>query len=121
MDNEIREYVIGFDTLSRQQPCIHLVISVERGTDEEEYRRDRYEKITAEKSRKLCCALTLRRVIPLHIILVDAIILQVDENPVYQTYPKGAGVNLRSETSKREFVVGNGDVKCLLWAAWHIV
>ena len=55
------------------------------------------EEITAEKCRETRVFVALRRVIALHIVLVDAVVLQVDENAVDEADPERTACQAAAE------------------------
>ena len=89
--HKIREDVIGL------VGCIegihlwvghHLIVGIECRTDEEEDSTDRNEEPTAEEGGMLRFTFGLSRMIALHIVLVDTIVLQVDEDAIDQANPE---------------------------------
>ena len=66
----------------------HLIVGIECRTDEEEDCTDRDEEPTTEEGGMLRFTFGLGRMIALHIVLVDAVVLQVDEDSIDQANPE---------------------------------
>ena len=81
IDDEVGEYVVGLGlNLCRQLSDASLIVAVEGRTNQEEQRRDGNEQIASEERRELRVLVCLRRMIALYVVLVDAIVLQIDVN-----------------------------------------
>ena len=89
VDDEEREHVVGLGgNVIRQQTRMRRVVAVECRTDEEKQRGDGDEQVTAKQGGEACVAVGLRCMIALHVVLVDAIVLKVDEDAVDEAYPE---------------------------------
>ena len=66
----------------------HLIVGKECRADEEEDSTDRNEEPTAKEGSMLRLTFGLGRMITLHIVLVNAVVLQVDEDAIDQANPK---------------------------------
>ena len=119
VDDKKREHIIRFQFGGRHQFGMHLIESVERRSDEEEDRRDRYEEIAAEERRETGRLVALGRMVALHIVLVDAVVLQVDEDTVDEAHPEGGLTERRAETAQREFPLLHSDVEGLCRSLGH--
>lgn len=98
------------------------VVAVECCTYQEEQGRDRDVKVAAKEGGELGIFIALGCEITLHIVLVDAIILEVDEDAIDETYPEGGFGEGCAKGSQRELVaLGSmyGDVESLKWSFWH--
>lgn len=60
--------------------------------------------------------------IALHVVLVYAIVLQVDEDAIYEAYPEGGGSEVGGEGAEREFVAFrrvDDELEGLHGSLWH--
>ena len=90
VDNEIRKHEVGLcGNVGRQKRRVCRIVAVESRSDEEEQSRDGNEQLAAEECREPCIAIALGSMVALHVILVDAIVLQIDEDAINQAYPEG--------------------------------
>ena len=114
MHNEVGEHIVSLlSNIRRKQVGIYLIICIQCSSDEEEYGRHGDVQIAAEECGEFCFTLALGREVTLHIVLVNAIILQVNKETIYQTYPQRGRVNVRREVPKVELVVLHGYLKRL--------
>src|SRR5690606_34073972 len=86
---------------------IHLVVGVQRCSDQEEQQRYRKVHQRAEPCRKhgvscrLCCDVSL------HVVLVDTKVLKVDEKSIDQNDPERRLGEVEVETSQTELKIGS--------------
>ena len=105
IDDEVGEYVVGLGlNLCRQLSDASLIVAVKGATNEEEQGAYRNEQIASEECRKLRILVRLGRMIALHVVLVDAVVLQVNKNAVNQTYPEGRRREVCRKRTQRELV-----------------
>ena len=105
VDDEVGEHVVGLLCYLLGQRChTGAIVTVERRTDEEEERRHGDEEIASEECRELRRLVGLRGMVALHVVLVDAVVLQVDEDTVNKAYPEGARRQVAGKGSQGELV-----------------
>ena len=90
IDDEKRKNVVGLGLNFSGQWCnASLIVAVQCTTNKEKEGRDGNEQITSEECRELRVLVRLGRMVALHIVLVNAVILQINKNAVDEAYPKG--------------------------------
>ena len=86
----MREHIVGLGcNLCGQQLRIGSIVAVESGTDEEEQGRHRDKQITTEESRETSVTIGLGGMVALHVVLVNTIVLEVDEDSIDEAHPEG--------------------------------
>ena len=99
--------------VGRQRARVRRVEGEERGPDEEERRRERDVGEAAQPHALGRLRVRARRDVALHVVLVDAEVLQVDDQPVEQHHPHGGLTEARSPGSQAELVVGRREAEQL--------
>lgn len=118
VDNEPRENLIGGST-GRQEFGLRRVVGEERRADIDEDERYGDVEQPAEECRLHRLGRRLGRHIALHVVLVDAVVLHVDEKSVDEHHPEGRLRKARAETAEAELAVGRGDFEELPGAFGH--
>ena len=123
VDDEVGEDIVGLGLyLCGQRDHTSLIVAVEGTADEEEQCGDGDEEIAAEEGREAGILVGLGRMVTLHVVLVDAVVLQIDEDAVDEAYPEGRRGEVAGKRAQRELVAHGrvgGQLKGLHGALGH--
>ena len=108
VDDEPREYLVR-GRAGGQQFGTRRVVGEERRADVDEDQRHGDVEQSAEKGRFHGFGRRAGRHVALHVVLVDAVVLHVDEQSVDEHHPEGRFRKARAETAEAELAVGRGD------------
>ena len=82
-----------------------MVVAPKGGANEEEHRRDGNKQIPPEEGGEAGFAVRLRSMIALHVVLVDAVVLQIREDAIHQAHPERALAERgQRERTQRELI-----------------
>ena len=67
-----------------------MIVAPQGSTDQKEHGGNGNEQISAEEGGEAGFAIRLGGMIALHVVLVDAVVLQIGEDSIYEAYPERA-------------------------------
>ena len=118
MDDEPREYLVR-GRAGGQQFGTRRVVGEERRADVDEDQRHGDVEQSAEEGRFHGFGRRAGRHVALHVVLVDAVVLHVDEQAVDEHHPEGRFRKARTEAPEAELAVGRGYLEELPGAFGH--